>query len=532
MSSKNLVDYIIVGSGAAGAALAHRLGSNPQNRVLVIEAGESDRHQRYLMPARFTQASADPQHQHRHASRVFGAGRMDQRRTGCLMEGSTTPSGLIWGRDTEADYEAWEAVGATGWNWSRFLEAFTEIERHALDATVSRVGGASRPAEAVGPQDATAELWLDALARQGIDAVADLNGSPDRAAYVPHPMSTGVPQSRARALLRGCARRRNVRVRPHCTARRILFEGTTAIGVEAQTSRGTVRFWARREVILCAGTMGSPLLLERSGVGDPEVLTTAGVHLVAESQAVGANLRQRRGAALTLRFNGVPDHGRESAPPIVGPRSRFRPVLRRAAVSAGGGAAVLAVTNSGHGTSSPDMELLFTPVVEHDGLHPGAVGATAVTVAFYPRSPTSIGSVHITGPTLADPPRLVPGYLSTDHDNELTLAAFARTREILATEPFASTMTEVSPGPEVTDTRDTLRYVMEHGFTRKHEVGTCALGADGAVDEELRVRGTHRLRVADASVMPVLTTGDTEAASLAVGWIAGDILRNANTRSR
>ncbi|MFE0418269.1 GMC family oxidoreductase [Streptomyces tendae] len=529
MSFKNLVDYIIVGGGAAGMALAHQLGRNRQNRVLVIEAGGSDRYQRYPVPARFTVPSAGSQYRYRHSHQESGAGAAGQGRAVRAIGDSAPVNGMILSR--EADYEAWQAAGISGWNWPRFSEAFTALERHFGGSTGRTDSDGHRPVEAVDTPEAASRWWIDALASQGIDAVENLHCRGEQSMYLSQSVSNSIRTSGARSLLRGRARRPNVRVRLHCTAQRILFDGTTATGVEVKTPRGTVLFTARREIVICAGTLGSPLLLERSGVGDPEILTPAGVHLVAENPAVGCNLRQRRGAVLTLRLNGVQSGDREPATPAARLRARLASLLRPAGVQPRGGTAVLAVMSSDRRESTPDMELLFTPLQkpDHDGISSGTGDAT---VAFYPQTPTSFGSVHITGPTLKDPPQLVPGYLATERDMELTVAAFARTREVLAAEPVASTMAEAFPGPDVEEAADVLQFVLDHGFTQKHEVGTCALGPGGVVDDELRVHGTHRLRVADASVMPELTTGDTEATSMAIGWIAGDILRNANTHSR
>ncbi|MFF9490070.1 GMC family oxidoreductase [Streptomyces sp. NPDC014676] len=530
MSSNKVVDYIIVGAGAAGSALAHRLGANPQNRVLVIEAGGPEAHQRHHMPARFAQTPTSPPHRNQHAPQPLTVRRLGHRRTGFISGGSTTASGTVRGRGGETDYETWEAAGVTSWNSARFLEAFTAMERHAAGL---HDDGGRQPAETVSPPDAVSELWIQALTRQGIETVEDLGGGREQAAHPLQLMPTGARRSTARSSTHGHARRRNVRVRLHCTARRILFDGTTAVGVEAETPRRTIRFTARREVILCAGTVGNPLLLERSGVGDPEVLTAAGVHLVAANPAVGSNLRQRRGAGFTLRTDGVRDRRDPEPLPLAARwKAQVGRVLRRPDVPTRGDTSVPAVLSSHGGASGPDTELLFTsaPVADRCG-DAGEAGSNEATVAFCPRSPTSIGSVHITGPALRDPALLVPGYLATDHDKALTVAAFVRVREILATEPFASAMTETFPGTDVVEPDAVLRYVLEHGFT-EDAVGTCALGPGGVVDDELQVRGTHRLRVADASVMPGFTSSDAEAASMAVGWIAGDILRNANTRSR
>ncbi|PSM38946.1 hypothetical protein C6Y14_33490 [Streptomyces dioscori] len=533
MSSKNVADYIIVGGGPAGWALAHQLGANPQNRVLVIEAGGgSDLSPRRPGPTDFVRASSSgPQYMRQYAHRPFATERMEQGRSERVMDGPTSAHGLIWDRGREADYETWEAAGVVGWNRSRFEQAFTAIEKRVAGVTGGRDVEGPQRSEAPNTPDMASAWWIDALSRHGIQAAEDLNVRHEQAAYASLSTWNGARTSAPRSLLGKYGRRSNVRVRTHCEVRRILFDGTTAIGVEAKTSRGTVRFTARREVVLCAGTTGSPLLLERSGVGDPEVLTTAGVHLVAANPAVGDNLRQRRGAVVAIRLNGLSGRDRQPGASAARPWSPFTHRVRRSSESMDNGTRVVAALSSDRGASDPDMTLLFTPapVTAHDGMPTGTAGAT---VAFYPHSPTSTGTIHITGPTLEDPPRLLPGHLSTGHDRELTFAAFARVREILATEPFASATTETLPGPGVVATADILRYVLDQGFTGNHEVGTCALGPAGVVDDALQVRGTHRLRVADASVMPTLTTGDTTAPSMAVGWIAGDILRNANTQGR
>ncbi|MDH6581363.1 choline dehydrogenase [Streptomyces sp. SAI-135] len=529
MSLKNVVDYIIVGSGAAGSALAHRLSANPQNRVLVIEGDGAGEQQGHGMSSRFVQPSTGLQHRNQRAPQLLdGCRRTDGRADGSPATSDMTAS---WG--AEAAHQSWEAADVASWNWARFLEACMPMERHAADATGLHVGDGRPADQAVRPPDAMSELWIAALARHGIQTVEELGGDHTKTAYTPWSESVALRMSLHRPPLHGLAQRRNVRVRLHCIARRVLFDGTTAIGVETATPWGTVRFTARREVILCAGAVSNTLVLERSGVGDPKVLSAVGVQLVAANPAVGSNLRQRRGAAFSLRLNGVSDRAPESVTLAARLRAKVMRVLGRPDAMKSCGTSVLAVLNSKGGTSSLDMQLKFTSTLVANGgaLPAGGAASSGVSVAFYPQSPTSVGSVHITGPTLEDPPRLVPGYLSTVHDWYLTFAAFARAREILATEPFASAMTETFPAAAVVDPEDVVQYVLKHGFN-EDAVGTCALGPDGVVDDELRVRGTDRLRVADASVMPRLPTLNTEAASRAVGWSAGDVLRNANRRSR
>ncbi|MBE1582192.1 GMC family oxidoreductase [Nonomuraea angiospora] len=320
-------------------------------------------------------------------------------------------------------------------------------------------------------------------------------------------VADGRRMSAARAYLHEAIDRPNVRLVLHCEVRRIIFDGATATGVEAVVPEGVVSFSARREVIVCAGALESPLLLERSGVGDPRVLAAAGVPMVAGNRAIGGNLRQHRGIAFMTQFSEVP--GGSAVLPF-------------------GTATVAAVLKSDLSASAPDTDLLFYPFVVpgHDGA-PARIGGAAV--GFYPHSPTSTGSIHITGPGLEHAPRLVPNYLSTDHDRKLLVAGFARFREIVAAEPFASIASSADL-PKSEDEEGLVRHSLEHGAVINHPIGTCALGPSGAVDDQLRVRGTDRLRVADASVMPTLPSGNTAAPSMAVGWITGDLILDGVSR--
>ncbi|MBU2670190.1 GMC family oxidoreductase N-terminal domain-containing protein [Actinoplanes bogorensis] len=485
----SIVDYIIVGSGAAGSVLAHRLSQTPDCSVLVLEAGGADHDESLRVPADFLAVGSDPRYTKQFATEPFGDGQVEQWSVGRITGGSTTVNGMIWNRGGAGDYDAWAAAG---WGWARFLEAFRMIEGSSGDGR-QRIGLAGR--------DPASDLWLDTLARREITPVRDLNGSGgERAAYAPLTIADGHRVSAADAYLHDAVKRPNVQLRLRCDVRLVVFDGTTATGVEAVTPDGEVRFSARREVIICAGTLGSPLLLERSGVGDPQVLQAAGVPVVAENRAVGGNLRQHRGISLITKLSNLP-----------------------AAGAPFGTTTVVSVLKSDPGAAGPDTEVIFHPFggPDADG------GIAGAAVGYYPRTPTSTGSIHITGPGLDDVPRLVPNYLSTDQDRQVLVAGFARVRAIMATDPIASVMTDAAPVPAAGDEAAIVRHSLEHGFVANHQIGTCALGPAGVVTDDLRVRGTDGLRVADASVMPTLPSGNTAAPSMAIGWIAGDLVSKA-----
>lgn len=531
--SVSVYDYVIVGSGAAGSVLAERLSRDPGVSVLMLESGGSDRNPIHLVPKGFFFTMASRKFTKAFTTEPNGDGTVDTLRRGRIIGGSTTINGMIWNRGWAPEYDAWAHAGNKGWNWERFLDAFKELENHELGGNALRGGSGPVAISVAGPQEPVSDAFVEALATHGVDVVDDMNGSGDqRVGYVTSNIKRGKRVSAPHAFLRKARRRRNLTVLDHTEVDRITFDGTVATGVEAHRHGKEVRISARREVLLCAGGLDSPLLLERSGIGNPEVLAAAGVDVVAASPKVGENLRDHCGAIqFQVKLKGNVGYNRQINSVLKQGWTGFKYLFRRSGVMAFGGYNLGAMYKSDPASRHPDTQLFFTPI-SASAVDPKtgrlivdkSAGAMFVCYLMYP---TSTGSIHISGSSSSDKPRLVPNSLSTDYDRALTIKMFNKAREILATEPFAQLIeSELAPGSSIKEDVAVLDYSLNKGGAGYHTLGTCAIGPDDddVVDDRLRVRGTSNLRVIDASVFPAMPSGNNNAPTQAMAWIAADLI--------
>lgn len=532
--SDGTYDYVIVGSGAGGSVLAARLSEDRGVSVLLIEAGGPDRAPIHLVPKGFYFTTANPRYAKDFETEPYPDGSHEVWHRGRVVGGSTTINGMVWNRGWAPDYDQWEQAGNKGWNWERFLEAYREIEAHSLGGTYFRGAKGPVPIEIAGPAEPVCDLLIQSMNGNGIAFEDDMNGSDnDRVSYVASNTKNGLRMSASRAFLRRARRRRNLTIAPHTEAERILFEGTRAIGVQARRRGGPATFHARREVLVCCGAFDSPLLLERSGIGNPDVLEAAGVPVRVASPRVGENLREHRGILFQLRLDGVRGYNHLASSFVRQMWTGFKYLFTRDGLMAHGGFAVSGIYTSDPASPRPDTQAFFTPISTSAvnpmtgrlvvDKHPGARFVT------FPLRPTSQGHIHITGPAPTDPPKLVPNFLSTEHDRALLLKVVRKAREILATPPFADHVAEeLQPGPGIATDQQILDYAVNKGNAGYHTLGTCAMGPDehDVVDDRLRVRGTTGLRVVDASVFPWQPAGNNNAPTMAMAWIAADIIRS------
>lgn len=535
-------DYVIVGAGAAGCVLAARLSANPATTVLLLEAGGRSRHPLTSVPKGFYRTMTHPVHAYRYATaRRDGSGEWWLRGRG--LGGSTAINGMIYIRGWAPDYDALVAAGNPGWGWTAMLPAFRSMEDHALGASPLRGVDGPLHVSVSSSRDPVVAAMLGAATAAGLTPVADVNASDDdRIGPPPSTIRRGARVSAASAFLEPARHRPNLHVLVEARVNSVLLDGgmaagaMRAAGVVGVVGPGAARGCgeplvarARREVILAAGAVKTPLLLERSGIGDPARLTRAGIDPAVTSPNVGERLVEHRAVTVHARLHpglGLNERlGTISGQLLAG--SAY--LLTRRGPIATGPYDLLGQLRSAPEEVRPDIQIMLTPMsidLTADRLR--LARHAGLMISGYQLRPTTRGAVHASGPGLTDPPVIDAHYLDTDVDRRVTGRILGRVRALLAEQPLAElVVAEESPGPDVAEPEQAVEFALATGTGVYHAIGSCAMGPsdDDVVDARLRVRGVHDLRVVDASVFPAMPSGNTAAPTMALAWRAADLIR-------
>ena len=526
-------DYVIVGSGAGGSVLAERLSAQTDATVLVIEAGGSDRHPVHRIPKGFFFTMHSDRYAKKFVAGPFGpAATTDSWWRGRVVGGSTTINGLVWNRGWAPDYDRLVQDGNAGWGWDTFLSAYRGIESFQLGGSEIHGGSGPVSVEIGGPPEAVSEAFIESSAAVGMKQVLDINGSDDdRAGYTQFSTHRGARVTAAGSFLRPALKRPNVQLLTRTEVNRVLFDGKRAVGVQARYRDRLIEIRARREVLLCGGSLDTPLLLERSGIGQGEVLAAAGVRQVVESPNVGERLNEHRGLRFMFKIAGAPGYNQEVNTSLKRLTAGAKYLVRRDGFIAQGSATVLAYFRALESSDRPDTIGFFNPVsMKAPTMHNDKLSVDdepGLMLAAYPLRPTSQGRIHITGADADAPVHIQPDFLSTELDREVIGKVGLKVRELFATGPIADLVrTERLPGPGVDTEEDFIRMAESAGASGYHPLGTCAMGpnADDVVDDRLRVRGVDGLRVVDASVFPRQPSGNTSAPTQALAWHAASLV--------
>ncbi len=529
-------DYVVVGAGSAGGALAARLTESGRHRVLLLEAGGEDRNAWIHIPLgvgkllnneRYAwKFETEPQDE-LHGNKVYWP-------RGKVLGGSSALNGMayVWG--DPAEYDRWGAMGLAGWSWREVRPWFRRLERNATSTEPER--GREGPVRITDrrarDRDALSDGFVAACREAGIPETPDYNVVRyEGVRYLEQTAHAGRRWSTAVAYLRPARGRPNLVVATGALVRRVLFEGTAACGVEYERGGRVETARAAREVIVCAGAIQSPQILELSGIGAAERLQALGIPVVADVGAVGEHLidhlqvRCTYECAVPITINDVMRSLRHR----LGVGLQY--VLTRKGLMAGTSSTAHAITRTDLAHDAPDVMVRIYHISGKDrySRSPGAGidPFSGFSIGGFQLHPRSRGTIHLASPDPRAFPAIRPNYFTDPHDRATAVALLRLIRRI-ASQPALGPLIvrETRPGPEVTDEAALLDYARGCGQTAWHTVGTCRMGspADSVVDARLRVHGVARLRVADASVMPTIPSSNTNAPSIMIGERAADFV--------
>ncbi|WP_028220059.1 GMC family oxidoreductase [Paraburkholderia oxyphila] len=529
-------DYVIVGAGTAGCVLANRLTQDSDVSVLLIEAGGKDDYHWIHIPVGYLYCIGNPRTDwlYKTAAEKGLNGRALSYPRGRVLGGSSSINGMIYMRGQREDYDAWARVtGDSGWSWESVLPVFRGSEDYHGGANAYHGAGGEWRVEKQRLKWKILESFAQAAQEQGIPATDDFNrgdsGGPNGGVgYFDVNQKRGIRWNTSKAFLRAAMKRPNLTVVTGALTERVIFEGTRCVGVEY---RGDVAYVARArcEVILSAGAVNSPQLLERSGVGDAARLARLGVGVVQDLRGVGENLQDHLQLRMAFRVNGVRTLNTASAHWWGKLMIGMEYALFQSGPMSMAPSQLGAFARSDANMTRPDLQYHVQPL-SLDRFGEPLHRFNAFTASVCNLRPTSRGSIHAVSVDPKDAPVIAPNYLSTEEDLRVAANAMRLTRRIAASPALARYRPEeILPGPAFESEAQLREAAGNVGTTIFHPVGTCRMGraddADAVVDARLRVRGVQGLRVVDASVMPFITSGNTNSPTLMIAERAAQMLR-------
>jgi len=523
-------DYLIVGAGSAGCVLANRLSADPNARVLLLEAGGKDDFFWIHVPLGIFRTLGNPRTDWCYTSEAEAGlnGRALPIPRGRVLGGSSSINGMVYIRGQSRDYDHWRQLGNRGWSWDDVLPYFKRHEDFCDGANEWHGAGGELRIEGPRVRWEILDAFVEAAAQRGIPKVADLNrGDNEGVAYAHMTTRRGVRVSAARAFLHPVMHRKNLRVITDAQVKSLRLDGKRVTGVEFWQGDEVCIAQSRREVVLSAGSVGSPQLLQVSGIGPGALLREHGIAVRHELPGVGDNLQDHLMLRMIFRISNA-----KSLNQMLGSRlGRFVMGVKYFGFKRGPmttiPAQISAFTRSNDTRDTPNVQMQIS-ALSFDKYGDPVHDFPAFTLSCVNVRPTSRGHVRIKSADSRQHPMLRHNYLSTVDDQTVAVEIVRLARQIVAAPALARfSPREYKPGTDMQSDADLLHFARDISTTVFHPVGTCRMGQDdmAVVDDRLRVRGIAGLRVADASIMPTLTSGNTNAPAIMIGEKAADMIR-------